>query len=152
MDVCKVRAAAYKALACYKAADLEEAQLLRPLKEYGLLLLEETDDSALQQCSELIQSMLQYEHSIRRRYGTSTQAHADLIIIVSESATSFFAKYVEGTENSLLLLCKDFDMLEQVDANSSTYSQILLSLQKSDSGIGPMMPKQCRTLSEQVGN
>ena len=67
--MCKVRIAAYQALACYSAADLDEAQLLRPLKEYGLLLLEEADESALQQCSKLVKSMLQYEHSIRRRWG-----------------------------------------------------------------------------------
>ncbi len=63
----KVRGAAYKALACYDAADLDESKLLRPLQDYGRLLLEESDDSALLQCSELMQTVLQYEHSIRRR-------------------------------------------------------------------------------------
>ena len=142
-----MRAAACKALACYKAADLDEAQLLRPLRDYGLLLLEETDESALQQCSELIQSMLQYEHSIRRRYGTSTQAHADLFIIDSESATNTLGlQRMWRAQNNLYNLLRAFECLSKqmlILAHACKFSYLL---QKSDSGIGPIMPKQLSDL------
>ena len=69
----QVRSAAYQALSCYKPADLEAAELLRPLQDYAALLLGETDSSARLQCQHLLQGILKYEYSIRRRYILSLQ-------------------------------------------------------------------------------
>ena len=67
MNACKVRGAAYKALACYDPAHLDSADLLRPLHEHGMLLVKETDGSAMQECCKLIKPILQHEYANRRR-------------------------------------------------------------------------------------
>lgn len=60
--------AAFQALACYSPADLESAELLRPLRQYAELLMEETDSFAQSQAALLLQEILKYEYTVRRRF------------------------------------------------------------------------------------
>lgn len=63
----QVRAEAYKALSSFTFSDLEVLEALRPLQAYARLLLDEINESARQQCIPLVESALEFEHSIRRR-------------------------------------------------------------------------------------
>ena len=46
--------------------------MLRPLKDYAALLLEETDDVARKACTALLQPILLYEHATRRRWAATS--------------------------------------------------------------------------------